>query len=238
MVAFRYPEANLFITKNWNQRKLGKFQRETYTSPVVNLMVYCIASWWQSYKLILSTEIEVFNAYNWIIIPIRMYKIKTWPPEYWQGYGGTGCPRSGLQVSRLGRYTPFNLSSQSLQGCVVPRVWLDSDPKAESGPQGWLRDHSPATWKELCQAEPAQRERKLEEEALRSLIPFGMSWVTFSERLLPTAEGGLWVGAGLGFLSMALFQEEHSGILIVQSGVPGLRLLLFLFPRKIHNHIT
>lgn len=72
---------------------------------------------------------------------------------------GTGCPRSGLQVSRLGRYTPFNLSSQSLQGCVVPRVWLDSDPKAESGPQGWLRDHSPAMWKELCQAEPAQRER-------------------------------------------------------------------------------
>lgn len=65
-----------------------------------------------------------------------------------------------------------------------------------------------------------------------------MSWVTFSEQLLATAKGGPWVGAGLGFLPMALFQEELYGILIVQSGVPGPRLLLFLFPGKMHSHIT
>lgn len=33
-------------------------------------------------------------------------------------------------------------------------------------------------------------------QALGALIPFGPSWVTFSEQLLPTAKGGPWVRMG------------------------------------------
>lgn len=68
------------------------------------------------------------------------------------------CPRCSLQVDRLGGEAPLNRSPVSARLCGAEGTAGLWGLKAEPGPQEWHRELSSATWKELCQAEPAHRE--------------------------------------------------------------------------------